>query len=156
MVRLKLYDQVRLTPDEIAVGEFIAEQRDLVYQHQHKAGISNGRSGSLGVLAELAFCKLINSYPLALDVTEHGPVDTYWGKHVIDVKGNSHDEPELWVYPGSAARGGVDGYVLMHTLDGQNFTYKGRISHTAVLDKPTEQRPGCSPAHIFKLTELIE
>ena len=156
MVKLKRDAEIALTPDEIALAEHIGQLRDQQYQGKHKPGLCNGRDGTLGVLGELAFCKLINAYPLALDVTECGPVDALWGKYRIDVKTKSHNDPELWVYPGSANRGGVDGYVLMNTLDGQNFTYKGRVSHTAVLDKPTEQRPGCTPAHIFKVLELIE
>ena len=155
-------DEVNLTPDEILVGQFIAETRDQRYQGlhgkpRHKPGICNGKdSNLLGVLGEIAFCKLTNTYPLALDIRECGTIDCRMNGAPVDVKANDHDNPELWIYPGTAHKDKPAAwYVLMHTLDGQNFTYKGRISHEYVMSYTTEQRPGCSPAYIFDAEDLI-
>lgn len=109
--------QVSLSPIEQKIVEYIAKHRT---DNNKKAGTHSNFNNDdpykidiNGFGAEMAFCKLTNTYPDFTTEVRKGGVDCVYKGHRVDVKWTGLKNPKLLIKKEHKVKGMVDVYVLM-------------------------------------------
>lgn len=114
---------ITLSAGEMAVAQQLAAMRNAVA----RAGkVRNAKMGPQsdyqtdidGLVAEIAFCKMMNVYPDLSVYPRHGGVDAYVNGSAVDVKSTRYAHGHLVAVTGKEIDA-VDRYVLAHVQDNQ-------------------------------------
>ena len=138
---------------ELAFRRFHACERHNILNRKVASRKTNQEISELGVLSEIAFCKMMNIYPDFSYHVRKGSADCIIDGVAIDIKTTNLSNGQLLVTPKKEIDGGIDLYVLM-TGDRKNFTYKGWKKSKDVYNKNNLKDLGYGPTYVIKQQEL--